>query len=52
LPAGGQTIDANFVAAVLREEPLCCPAVSALETVKLLEGIARSAVTGGVVRLA
>lgn len=52
LPAAGPSIDANFVAAVLRDEPLCCPAESALETVKLLEAIARSAVTGGVVRLA
>jgi predicted dehydrogenase len=52
LPPGGPSIDANFVAAVLRDEPLCCPAESALETVKLLEAIARSAVTGGVARLA
>lgn len=52
LPAAGPSVDANFVAAVLRDDPLCCPADSALETVKLLEAIARSAVTGGVVRLA
>ena len=52
LPPAGPSIDANFVAAVLRNEPLCCPAESALETVKLLEAISRSAVTGGVVRLA
>jgi predicted dehydrogenase len=52
LPPPGPSIDANFAAAVRGGEPLCCPAESALETVKLLEAIVRSAVTGTVVRLA
>lgn len=54
LPLGGspQTIDANFAAAVLDDGPLCCPADQALETVRLLEAIVRSAVTGQLARLA
>jgi predicted dehydrogenase len=52
LPPAGDSIDANFVAAVLEERPLCCPADSALETVRLLEAIARSATTGQVARVA
>jgi predicted dehydrogenase len=51
LPPSAESIDANFVHAVLRDEPLCCPADSALETVRLLEAIARSAATGQVARL-
>ncbi len=46
-----ETIDGNFVAAVRGEAPLCCPAEEALDTVRLLEAIARSAATGQVVRL-
>jgi predicted dehydrogenase len=52
LPEFSDSIDGNFVAAVLRGTALCCPADSALETVRLLEAIGRSAATGQVVRLA
>ena len=51
LPAPIETIDGNFVAAIRDEAPLCCPADEALDTVRLLEAIARSAATGQVVRL-
>jgi predicted dehydrogenase len=51
LPEPSETIDGNFVSAVVAGTPLCCPADQALETVRLLEGIARSAATGQVVRL-
>ncbi len=46
-----ETIDGNFVAAITAETPLCCPAEAAVDTVRLLEAIARSASTGQVVRL-
>jgi predicted dehydrogenase len=46
-----QTIDSNFVSALRNETPLCCPADQALDTVRLLEAIARSAATRQVVRL-
>jgi predicted dehydrogenase len=52
LAEGGPSIDENFVAAVLDGSPLCCPADEALDTVRLLEAIARSAATGQAVRLA
>jgi predicted dehydrogenase len=52
LPAAGPSIDANFVAAVRGEAELCCPAEAALDTVALLEAIARSAAGGQIVRLA
>jgi predicted dehydrogenase len=52
LPPPGPSIDANFVAAVRGEAELCCPADAALDTVALLEAIARSAASGQVVRLA
>jgi predicted dehydrogenase len=52
LPDAAQTIDGNFVAALTCGEPLCCPADQAVDTVRLLEAIARSATTGQVVRLA
>ena len=45
-------IDANFAAAILGGAPLCCPADEALDTVRLVEAITRSASTGQVVRLA
>jgi predicted dehydrogenase len=48
----GDSIDENFVAAILRDEPLCCPAEGVLETVRLLEAIGRSAATGQTARLA
>ena len=46
-----ETIDGNFVAALKSGNPLCCSADQALDTVRLLEAIGRSAVTGEVVRL-
>lgn len=52
LPEPLESIDGNFVAAVVRDAPLCCSAEQALETVRLLEAIARSAATGQLVRLA
>jgi predicted dehydrogenase len=52
LPEPATSVDANFVAAVREGAPLCCPAEEAVETVRLLEAIARSAATGEVVRLA
>ena len=51
LPVATQTIDGNFVAALANDSPLCCPADQALDTVRLLEAIARSAATGQIVRL-
>ncbi len=51
LPPLTETIDGNFVAAVRNQTSLCCPADQALETVRLLEAIARSATTRQVVRL-
>jgi predicted dehydrogenase len=51
LPAADQTIDGNFVAALTNDSPLCCPADQALDTVRLLEAITRSAATGQIVRL-
>jgi predicted dehydrogenase len=51
LPAPVETIDGNFVAAVTTGSPLCCPAEEAIETVRLLEAIGRSAATGQFVRL-
>jgi predicted dehydrogenase len=47
-----ENIDANFLAAIGRNSPLCCPVEDAVETVRLLEAISRSAATGQVVRLA
>jgi len=47
-----EDIVANFVAAILAGAPLCCPADQALDTVRLVEAITRSATTGQVVRLA
>ncbi len=51
LPALDQTIDSNFIGALLNDTPLCCPADEALESVRLLEAITRSAATGQFVRL-
>jgi predicted dehydrogenase len=51
LPPAGLSIDGNFAAALTSGAPLCCPAEDALDTVRLLEAIARSAATGQVVRL-
>ncbi len=51
LPVSTETIDGNFVAALAHDSALCCPAEQAIDTVRLLEAIARSAATGQVVRL-
>jgi predicted dehydrogenase len=52
LPPPGPSIDADFVEAVRSGGEPCCPASEALETVRLLEAIGRSAASGQVVRLA
>jgi predicted dehydrogenase len=46
-----RTIDSDFVAALQTGSSLCCPAEEALETVRLLEAIGRSATTGQFVRI-
>ncbi len=51
LPAASESIDANFVAALTQGTSLCCPAEQALETVRLLEALMRSATTGQRIRL-
>ena len=51
LPEPAESIDANFVSAIVADAPLCCPADQALDTVRLLEAVTRSAATGQVVRL-
>lgn len=51
LPEPAESIDGNFVAAVVQGSPLCCPAEQAVATVRLLEALARSATTGQVVRM-
>jgi predicted dehydrogenase len=51
LPAPEQTIDGNFVSALRDDIPMCCPAEEAVETVRLLEAIGRSAATGQFIRL-
>ncbi len=51
LPAPSHTIAGNFVAAITSVSRLCCPADEALDTVRLLDAIARSAPTGQIVRL-
>ncbi len=51
LPEAEQTIDGNFVAAITSGEALCCPADQAIDTVRLLEAIARSASTSQVVKI-
>lgn len=52
LPKSVENIDQNFVGAALRGEASCCPAEEALDTVRLLEAILRSAASGQLVRLA
>jgi predicted dehydrogenase len=52
LPEATETIDGNFVGALLDGTPLCCPVDEALDTVRLLEAVVRAAATGQVVRLA
>jgi predicted dehydrogenase len=51
LPEAHESIDENFVNAIVDDAPLCCTAEQALDTVRLLEAIARSAATGQTVRL-
>ncbi len=51
LPEPSESIDGNFVAALISGRLLCCPAEEALNTVRLLEGVGRSAATGQRVRL-
>jgi predicted dehydrogenase len=51
LPAPTQSIDGNFIAALVAGSALCCPAAEALGTVRLSDGIARSAATGQIVQL-
>lgn len=50
-PEAPRSIDGDFVAALRGRGPLACPAEQALDTVRLLEAIARSAATRQVVRL-
>ncbi len=52
LPEPNLSIDGDFVAAVAEDRPPCCPADQALDTVRLLEAITRSAASGQVVRVA
>jgi predicted dehydrogenase len=51
LPESTESIDGNFVGALVAGTPLCCPASEALDTVRLLEAMSRSAATGQMVRL-
>ncbi len=46
------SIDADFAAAIRDAQPPCCPAIDALETVRLQQAITRSVSSGSVVRLA
>lgn len=52
LPEPSRSIDGDFVAALVAGAPPCCPADQALETVRLLDALARSAATGQVALLA
>jgi predicted dehydrogenase len=52
LPGPAGSVDANFVDAILEGVPLCCPAEQALNAIRLLEAIARSATIGQFVGLA
>ena len=52
LPAPAGSIDADFISALLGGTEPCCPAEEALDTVRLLEAIGRSAASGQVVRVA
>ena len=51
-PSRPRPSTATSSSALAAGTPLCCPAEQALDTVRLLEAIARSAATGQVVRLA
>ena len=52
LPEASASVDSDFVASILEGTPLCCPADEALDAVRLLEAIARSAAIGQFVGLA
>lgn len=52
LPGQLADVDEDFVAAATEGSPPCCPADQAIDTVRLLEAICRSATIGQVVRLA
>lgn len=52
LPPEGETIDGDFVGAIASGGAPCCPASEAVETVRLLEAIARSATGGEIVKIA
>jgi len=52
LPARAGGVAENFVATITSGDPPCCPPEQWLDTVRLLEAIARSAAIGQVVRLA
>lgn len=51
LPEVTESIDGNFIAALNKGSALCCPADQALDTVRLLESISRSAASGQVIRV-
>jgi len=51
LPESSQSVDGDFVSALISDSPLCCPADQALDTVRLLEAITRSATTAQVQRV-
>jgi predicted dehydrogenase len=52
LIGAARNVDEDFVDAVIAGSEPCCPADQALDTVRLLEAISRSATIGQVVRLA
>jgi predicted dehydrogenase len=51
LPEPSESIDGNFISAIVNGTPLCCPGEEALDTVRLLEALARSSATGQTVRV-
>ncbi len=51
LPPAGPSIDADFIDAIRSDRPPCCPADAAIDTVRLLEAITRSAASQQVVRV-
>lgn len=50
-PSASESIDENFLDAIASGKPPCCPAEEAVDTVRLLEAITRSAISGQIVRL-
>jgi predicted dehydrogenase len=51
LPVASQSVASNVIDAVTNGSPLGCPADHALDTVQLLEAIARSSATRQLIRL-